>query len=225
MKRHPAASAIENLLARFDSISSPSVKRLAAMALGLDSLAARRDPTEPEAAHVLRISRAASKLRDAIHAARAEANGAMNAAAAQLRADLQNLTGIGNAIVVERGVEIRAHLKTLAPAERAKLIEGAMRRKDVETLNAVFEAPAFLSGLDDAMQETLREAYLHETAPQAYAAFEASQRDDEFRSTILRTVADFVAELENPQGVAAILEAQQAAQAARASFDGAGGAE
>ncbi len=219
MKRHPNARAIETLLSRLGGGGSPAVKRLAARTLALDLMAANRDPTETPEAHTLRMSRAASKLAGAIAEARTDATAALNAAADRLRHAVRESTGLNGD--VHRGAEIRAHRKGLKNAERLELIQRAMAARDSETLSAAFMAPAYLSGLSDEIQARFRADYEHDSAPDAFGAFEDYQQVDAVHLTLIKTAEAFIGELLNPAGVARILADQQAASAAQAAFDGA----
>ncbi len=61
--------------------------------------------------------------------------------------------------------EIRAHVKSLPQDKRNALLTSKLSSKDDMTLSAVLGAPAFLSGLDDAMQAHLTRQYRETQEP------------------------------------------------------------
>lgn len=76
--------------------------------------------------------------------------------------------------------EIRAHFKELPnAAERAKALRAAADAKDVATLRAVFNAPAFLSGLSADEQTALKSDACDRVAPDLLAQLRAVEKLEE----------------------------------------------
>lgn len=61
--------------------------------------------------------------------------------------------------------EIRAHLKSLKPADRTALLDSA----DINTLSAVLLAPCWLSGISADLHDTLRLQYAKRAHPDDWA--------------------------------------------------------
>lgn len=85
-----------------------------------------------------RIDRVSANMRSSIAAFERDLSGPMDTGAAG-----------------RFGAEIRAHVAGLPSDKRLGFIQAAINRGDFESASAVLAAPAYLSGIDDAMQTTL----------------------------------------------------------------------
>lgn len=117
---------------------------------------ASRDPTETEAAHLAKSKKAADRwfqrTAKAHDAALERANGALTATRLEMKDRLKlNET--------QHAGEIRSHIRSLDKSSRRELLEQAIESGDSDTLAAVLEGPAYLSGLNSEHQAMYRSKF------------------------------------------------------------------
>jgi|GEM_PF-502838 len=79
--------------------------------------------------------------------------------------------------------EIRQHMKSLSNEGRLSLLNDAQKRGDVETLQAVLGAPAYLSGMTEEMRAIRTRMYHEAKAPDAAKRLRISQKAAEMMET------------------------------------------
>jgi hypothetical protein len=184
---------------------------------GLEALAAKRNPTETPEAHAIRVNKAASKVLSQVTELQAKANDIRTAAAQSIAQQIQTRTQL---IDGRRGAEIRALFRGMEAKERSKVIEAAVANRDSETLGALFDAPAYLSGMDGEYQSRMRHHYEAQIAPDLHDALDEVLAVDSAVSTVRRVVSEAAQEALNPSYVDRILKDQADAERAQAGFDG-----
>lgn len=84
--------------------------------------------------------------------------------------------------------EIRAHAKQAGETETMTLVRRAAERGDLDTVGAVLNAPAYLSGITEDTQGALRTAAAKQLAPDDWAQYQALQQA---RTTLERAIQAF----------------------------------
>ncbi|GEM_PF-2251823 len=116
----------------------------------------RRDPELTPDAHFMAIKRLGeqtlARAGQASDAARERAEGELTA----IRASLQTQLGLTE---THRAGEIRAMLRGATDKDRSAILQAAVTAMDGETVAAVIEAPAYLSGLTAEQAQALRTQY------------------------------------------------------------------
>jgi hypothetical protein len=116
----------------------------------------RRDPEQTEDGHFMAIKRLGeqtlARAGAASDQARERAEGTVKDIRERLRREL-NLTE------THRAGEIRTMLRSLADSERMAIIQAAIADRDGQTIAAIVEAPAYLSGMTAEQAKAIRAQY------------------------------------------------------------------
>lgn len=127
--------------------------------------AAKSNPSWTEATQIMETQNLADKVF-------AKVAQRMDGSRASLEAGIAHLEKELNAPIELRSshplsVEIRAHVKSLPSADRMGFIKQAIDAGDHETARACFSGPAYLSGLEPGMQQSLLRIYREKANPAA----------------------------------------------------------
>lgn len=193
-------------------------RKAAALLESLETVAAKRNPTETPQAHAVRVHKAAQKVLGQVEELAAKADDTRTAAARSISEQIQARTKLTDG---RRGAEIRTLFRQLPAQDRQKLMEAAMQNGDDETLAALFDAPHYLSGMDADYQSRMKHHYEMQVAPDLHEQLEAVLDADNSMSVLRRVVREAATEALNPSYVDSILKEQAEAEQAQAGFDGA----
>lgn len=124
--------------------------------IDLQEAFARRDPEQTEDGHFMAIKRLSeqtlTRAATASDEARKRAEGVLRDIGEALRREL-HLTE------THRAGEIRTMLRSLPESERNAIIQAAIGERDGQTIAAIVEAPAYLSGMKPEQAKAIRSQY------------------------------------------------------------------
>lgn len=114
----------------------------------------------------------------------------------------------------DRASEIRSYIRGRSEGERADIIARAIEAQDKETIAAVLNAPAYLSGLKEDRQQAIKQQYLQKVDPDLIKLERALTRADKLTDEAsLESYGDFD-RLRNPElAKAARIKAEMAEEA------------
>ena len=225
MRKAPQVSAIEALVERMlgdrpnhqvAQRLQAEVQRLRDRARQLDDMNISRTPLDTDAAHALKVAKAARKLGEERAAAfdrivKIWADGRQNLQR-QIE-DKINLKPDGFA------AEIRTAFRSLDAKGKAALLDRLIEENRGPEMAAILKAPAMLSGISDEQRAVYEQAITSKHAgdlveEQAYldGVYEAATASE-------RAVADLVKGLTDPHKLAQIEREDTAARNAAAAFD------
>ncbi|MEA1619645.1 hypothetical protein SOQ14_12025 [Erythrobacter sp. T5W1-R] len=193
-------------------------RKATALLESLETVAAKRNPTETPEAHALRVHKAAQKVLQQVEELTAKANETRTAAGRSISEQIQARTKLTDG---RRGAEIRTLFRQLPAQDRQRLMEVAMQNRDDETLAALFDAPTYLSGMDADYQSRMKLHYETLICPELHEQLEAVLDADNSMSVIRRVVREAASEALNPSYVSRIVKEQAEAEQAQAGFEGA----
>lgn len=193
-------------------------RKATALLESLETVAAKRNPTETPQAHAVRVHKAAQKVLAQVEELTAKANDTRTAAGRTIAEQIQTRTKLTDG---PRGAEIRGLFRSMSSKERSQVLETAIANHDSETLGALFNAPAYLSGMDADYQARMRHHYEMQIAPELHAQLDEVLSADNSMSVIRRVVREAATEALNPSYVDRILKEQAEAEQAQAGFEGA----
>lgn len=185
---------------------------------GLEAIATRRNPSETPDAHALRVNKAAQKVLAEVEALRAKADAIRTDAGRSLAAQIQERTQLSDG---RRGAEIRLFFRQASADERKKIINSAIEGRDSETLAALFDAPAYLSGMDGEYQSRMRYHYECKVCPELHERLDEVMEVDKTVAVIRNVAHEAAQEAMRPDYVARVLKEQAEAEQAQAKFEGA----
>ncbi|MEI9992071.1 MAG: hypothetical protein WDM86_18795 [Rhizomicrobium sp.] len=155
------------------------------------------DETSTQGARLVKSSKAARAILPLV-----EALDVANEAAMQRAAHLEAITAKAynppnpQYPTCMRHQEIRAHFKSLPNGDRLNLLEAARKAGDEDTLLAVASCQAYLSGVVPEMHQFVRDTLIEAHAPNEAAALKGLREQQgyaqQFRDTMLQSVADTV---------------------------------
>jgi len=157
------------------------------------------------------LERAAKASDDARERAEAEISA--------LRSAMQTQLGL---VENHRASEVRSHLRSLSDVERSKVLQAAVADADAQTIAAVVEAPAYLSGLTNEQAKAIRGQYEGKHASDKLGRIAVLEKAVAINRETAMQALKFNSEL-LPSERAAEIEAKQ--KAARAMRDRLNGAE
>ncbi len=155
------------------------------------------DETSTPGAGLVKSSKAARALLPLIEQLNA-ANEAASAHAAQLEAVTAQAYNPPNPTYATcmRHQEIRALFRTLPSGDRLTMIEAARKARDEDTLIAIGAVQPYLSGVAPEMHKFVRDTSVEAHAPEQAAALKSIREQqsyaDQFRDTMLQSLADTV---------------------------------
>lgn len=140
------------------------------------------DQTRTPAAAALELDRAVASSQKALLPR-------IDQLVADLDAEAAKIEGALTAPLAEKGAaviatEIRAHLRGLSAAKRQALLTAAIAAGDETTVSAALAAPAYLSGLDDAMRAALTAEWHRKRQPALAVRLELT-------ANLIRRMSDF----------------------------------
>lgn len=174
-------------------------------------LAVQQDPTLTDAARAIAVADLADKLTAKVTKSVDASLAMLKKTIAAERAELSK--PLAAAVNPELGREIRAHCKALKPAERLGFLQARARAGDTVTLSAVLKAPAYLSGVESDVLNTLNQELNRALNPQAVKRLAMLEAADERLS---HAGAIFIASAERAVGVKHGVVAKLREQQARA---------
>lgn len=132
-----------------------------------------KDPEMTEAAHYLKTKR----LGDAwLKSAGDMADKAMTNARAEIEAERRALVSDLGLIENHRAGEIRALVRGLDDQKRHKILSDAVAAQDAQTIAAITEAPAYLSGMTSEQAATWRRQFELRHAPERTSRIDTLQK-------------------------------------------------
>ena len=123
--------------------------------------AVRNDPTMTEAAQIVRTADHAEKVWKDAAARFDKVTANMQSGIAKMEAELSAPVQARAAHTIS--VEVRSYVRSLPDGSRMGFIRQAIERGDVDSVSAVLGGPAYLSGIEPAMQAILLRMW-HEKA-------------------------------------------------------------
>lgn len=130
---------------------------------GLDSIRSNPDVTAPEAAHALKVSKAAARLKEEAQKAKSRAYDAYMNYSTQLSGEIIERAGIKEN---KYASEIRAAFMQLDNSKRMKFISEVIEKRDGASFAAIIDAPEILTGLSSDMRQQFTESYYSKVAPE-----------------------------------------------------------
>lgn len=213
----------ERAFARMPSTPAPTAQvtlaqagRIKSIAEAMESIALNRNPTETDAAHAVRVSKAAATLKTEVSNAFTRVNQNLSDGMRNIQAKIDEATGLKSQS--PSATEIRSVFRGLKAADRTELISKAIKDRDTEILAAVLGAHPLLSGLDAKYQTDMRRSYEEQVAPELVAEGDALIDIDAEVAALLRTAEMAAAEAVAPDYIARVAEAAQKAEAAQSEF-------
>lgn len=193
-------------------------RKALSMLQGLEDIASKRSPTETQEAHALRVSKAAERMLGQVEALRQKVHDTRTAAGRSLAEQIQARVKLNDG---PRGAEIRGLFRTLSSEDRQRIMDEAIASNDHETLGALFNAPAYLAGLDGKYQEQMKHSYERQVAPELHEALDEVLAADSTIAIVHKVATDAATEALKPDYVSKVLKEQAEAERAQAGFDGA----
>lgn len=160
--------SIRALIQRIPSDAPASAKAMTILTklekevIGITSLASKPDSMKSDAANTMILNAEKARLRELAASSRSELAAAISSA----RATVDTSRGeAGNLTQGEYAAEIRSVFRGLSAAEKAQFIVDATKARDGQSIAAIVEAPAVLTGLTTEQVAGYREHYLDSVAP------------------------------------------------------------
>lgn len=116
----------------------------------------RRDPEQTEDGHFMAIKRLGEQTLTRAASASDQARERAEAVIGEIQTALKHQLGIAE---THRAGEIRTMLRSLPDSDRNAIIQQAIADKDGETIAAIVEGPAYLSGLKRDQAKATRNQY------------------------------------------------------------------
>lgn len=197
------------------------VGRLHSAVQGLEAIAFNRNPADNDAVHMRKTHEAGQRLAKSAEATRTRANEILNTHTARLREALLQRTGLRPPEALDaimRQSELRAVVRSMESTARNDILRQAMKAKDTETLNALFNAPALVTGLDPKFADEMRTAYEQTVAPEIVAEIDAMLVADHALQVVVRNAETAAKDAQDDGAMAAFVRAEEAARAAQQNF-------
>ena len=187
----------------------------------LENLAATKDPTLTNQAHILRTAKAADQLRATI----ARQNEVLD--------DLRMNASIDLHGKQERKANLKPdpqyadailrRFQPMKPANQAGLIGDLMSMGDGPSLAAILNAPSAASGIEPDLRNRYRDDFLKSAAPDESAEIAEMLDADSATAAVFKAATRSATELSDPRVVSEILGQQESAQRASGAFEAATG--
>lgn len=225
----PTLSAVKHLnerlnkqLSKYDSSYASNMKashtRLMNALEGLVSMRDNPNSTETAAAHVLKLSKAAKRMKDEVSNLKASAfQNYMN----------YDLT-ISQQIVDRAGIEenmyaseIRAAFKALPQAERLNFIAEVINKEDGASFAAIMRAPEILTGITPDMNADLTKSFYSKVAPELLQEHEDVREAMDALTASIKAIDGEVQTYMNPANIQRIEQEVQRSLEAQEKFSSA----
>lgn len=227
MAQSYTGKAIEELLSRARSrlpkgnapVASGTLaigERVHRMVQAMDDMASARNPAETEAAHAMRLIKAAAAIKAEVKVSREKLNAALGTGMANIRQKIDAVTGL--TIQTAHAAELRTIFRGMEMGAQIELIKQSMEKADIEVLSAVLGVHPLLSGIDPKFQADMRHSYETKVAPDLVTEEKAILEIDSEISALLRAADRHASDAEKPEFAAKMTEATQRADAAQAAF-------
>jgi len=227
MTKTKYSNAIASIIGNTRATSDHSKKmltvqnRIMAATQALENLAATRDPTMTNQAHILQIAKAAERLQKTIERENEVMNTLRTAAYTDLSAKVDHKANLK--LDPQYADAVLRRFQTLKSADQAGLIGDLMRMKDGPSLAAILNAPSAASGIAPDMRNRYIETYQKSAAPAEYAEMSEMADADSATGAVFRAATRSATELSDPRVVSEILSQQERSQTASGAFDAATG--
>jgi hypothetical protein len=225
----PIAAILERETARIESRHFPGATRLIGemgrlmnVVQALEAVALNRDPTDNDAAHMKKTHDAGVRLAKAIEASRQRGNEILNEHNAKVSAQLREATGLREPDTlagIMRQSELRTVVRGMKPQARHDFLRNAVKAKDVETVSALFNAPAVVTGIDPNLLAVGRAEYERAVAPDLMDDVEFTLETDSALQAVTKAASRAANEAQDAVAMQEFMRADAAALAAKAAFD------
>ena len=197
------------------------IGRLHSAVQSLESIALNRNPADNDAVHMKKTHEAGQRLANSAKAIRSRANEILNTHNERLREALLQRTGLRPPETLEaimRQSELRAVVRSMDGKARNDILRDAVKAKDVDTLNALFNASPLVTGIDPNFMGEMRNAYEKSVAPEIVAEVEAMLEADHALQVVVRNAETAATQSQDEKAMVAFVKAEEAAKAAQQSF-------
>lgn len=227
----PINTIMERATAHIESRHFPGATRLIGemgrlmnVVQALEAVALNRNPTDNDAAHMKKTHDAGVKLAKAIEASKQRGNEILNDHNATVSAQLRDATGLREPDTlagIMRQSELRTVVRGMKPQERHDFLRDAVKAKDIETVSALFNAPAVTTGIDPKLLAQGRATYERAVAPDLIDDLEFTLETDSALQAVTNAAARAAREAQDETAMQEFMRADVAALAAKAAFDSA----
>jgi hypothetical protein len=190
-------------------------------ARSLYDVVSNRNPAETDAAHIKKSHTAGGRLLRTLEGLKEKRTQSWNETMATLRQELSERTGLRPAQGVEEVViqsELRQAILRMAPQARNDLVMKAVEAGDVQTLNAILNAPAYTTGFAPEFLTRVRDLHERKKAPELIEEIDAVVEADYALGVAIETAERGAREAMNEREVGNILKQVAAAEQAQAEF-------
>ena len=139
-------------------VDKPSVKilsmiqRMEQKAAALDKVRISRHPMDTEAAHLRKVAKAATNMRNESAEVRARIGAVYSQAAAEIVDAIDKQAGL---VEGKYDAEIRTAFRSMTDSERSKTLTKALQEGNSEIIAAVCTGPAVLSGVNEVLRSNM----------------------------------------------------------------------
>lgn len=198
--------------------------RLMTVVQSLEALALNRSPSDNDAVHMKKTHDAGVKLAKAIEASQHRANEILNDHAAIISGKLKEATGLREPDTLA-GImgqsELRSVVRGMKQKERHDFLQNAVKAKDVQTVSALFNAPAITTGIEQKFLGQMLSRYERAVAPDLMDDVEFTLETDSALQAVAKAAARAAREAQDERAMQAFIRADSAALEAKAAFDSA----
>lgn len=192
-------------------------ERLHRMVAAMESMAETRNPTDTEAAHALKVSKAAGSIRAEAKKAADRLLEIRTEGTFNLQRKIDAITGL--ATMSPDAAEVRAIFRSMATEAKMQVVQDALAAKDNHLLSSILGAHPFLSGIDRQYQHDMIKHYEAKVAPELVAEQEALAEVGVAIRTLIGAADQVAREAERPDYVAKVADMARQADAAQAEFN------
>jgi hypothetical protein len=162
------------------------------------------------------------RLAKANEASKHSSNEILNDHNATVSAQLRDATGLQQPETLA-GIlgqsELRTVVRGMKPQERHDFLRNAVKAKDVETVSALFNAPAVTTGIDPKLLALGRAEYERAVAPDLMDDLEVTLETDSTLRAVSKAASRAAHEAQDAVAMQEFMRADAAALAAKAAFD------
>ncbi|MDI5987025.1 hypothetical protein QLQ85_19755 [Halomonas sp. M4R5S39] len=193
------------------------VKALANAVESMEAIATNRDPTQTEAAHEVRIAKAARQLMQHGEKMKAQLHDGMAEGLGDINGEIRTKNNFSAHPVY--GPEVRHALRLMTDQQRHDVVRQALDKGDGQTMAAIMEAPEVTTGLDPKQMTAYREAFEKKHTPELVEQREELYESFDAGLVALRNADNAAREWLKPGRLREIEEAQERHSNATRSFE------
>ncbi|SUZ31107.1 hypothetical protein ROE7235_00842 [Roseibaca ekhonensis] len=197
------------------------IGRLHSAVQSLEAIALNRNPADNDALHMKKTHEAGQRLAKSAKAIRSQANEILSIQGARLGEKLLQRTGLRppeNLEAIMRQSELRAVVRSMDSKSRHEILQEAVKAQDADTLSALFNAPAIVTGFDRKLLGEMRRAYESQVAPEIVQELDAMIEADHALQVVVRNAETAATQSQDAQAMVAFVKAEEAAKAAQENF-------